>query len=57
MDIWGWVFSQRPSIVGGCRPTELAELLPASQWKIRHRSVVVPWGIASEVVIAASIKV
>jgi ubiquinone/menaquinone biosynthesis C-methylase UbiE len=57
MNIWGWVFSQRSSIVGGCRPTELAELLPASQWKIRHRSVVVPWGIASEVVIAAPIKV
>jgi ubiquinone/menaquinone biosynthesis C-methylase UbiE len=56
MDIWGWVFSKRPSIVGGCRPTKLTELLPTAQWQIRYRTVVVPWGIASEVIIAAPIK-
>jgi ubiquinone/menaquinone biosynthesis C-methylase UbiE len=56
MDIWKWIFSQKPSLVGGCRPTELTELLPATQWQIRHQSVVVSWGIASEVVIAAPIK-
>jgi len=57
MDIWGWVFSQKPSLVGGCRPTELTELLSADQWQIRHQSVVIAWGIASEVLIAAPIKV
>jgi len=57
MDIWRWIFSQNPSLVGGCRPTELTGLLPAAQWQIRHRSVVVAWGIASEVLIAAPIKV
>ena len=56
MDIWGWIFSRNPSLVGGCRPTELTELLPAAQWQIRHRTVVVAWGIASEVLIAAPIK-
>jgi len=56
MNIWGWIFSQKPSIVGGCRPTRLAELLPATHWQIRYRSVVVAWGIASEVVIASPIK-
>jgi hypothetical protein len=57
MNIWMWIFSQKPSIVGGCRPTELTDMLPADQWQIRHQSVVVPWGIASEVVIASPIKV
>jgi ubiquinone/menaquinone biosynthesis C-methylase UbiE len=57
MGTWQWVFSQKPSIVGGCRPAQLAELLPTAQWQIRFQTVVVAWGIASEVVIAAPIKV
>ena len=57
MDIWQWIFSRKPSVVGGCRPTKLTELLPDSHWQIRYRSVVVAWGIASEVVIAAPINV
>ena len=57
MSTWQWIFSQKPSIVGGCRPTQLTELLPAAQWQIRFQTVVVAWGIASEVVIAAPIKV
>jgi ubiquinone/menaquinone biosynthesis C-methylase UbiE len=56
MDIWGWIFSQKPALVGGCRPTELTNLLPATQWEIRHQSVVVPWGIASEVLVASPMK-
>ena len=57
MGTWQWIFSQKPSIVGGCRPTQLTELLPAIQWQIRFQSIVVAWGIASEVMIAAPIKV
>ena len=57
MRTWQWIFSQKPSIVGGCRPTHLKELLPAAQWQIRFQTVVVAWGIASGVVIAAPIKV
>ena len=57
MDTWQWIFTQRPSLVGGCRPTQLTELLPTAQWQIRYRTVVVAWGIASEVVVAAPIKV
>ena len=57
MGTWQWIFSQKPSIVGGCRPSQLTELLPAAQWQIRFQTVVVAWGIASEVVIAAPIKV
>ena len=57
MGSWQWIFSRRPSIVGGCRPTQLRELLPTAQWQIRYRTVVIAWGIASEVLIAAPIKV
>lgn len=56
MNTWQWIFSQKPSIVGGCRPTQLTKLLPADQWQIRFQTVEVAWGIASEVVIAAPIK-
>ena len=56
MGTWQWIFSQKPSIVGGCRPTQLMKYLPAAQWQIRFQTVVVAWGIASEVVIAAPIK-
>jgi ubiquinone/menaquinone biosynthesis C-methylase UbiE len=57
MNTWQWVFSQKPSIVGGCRPTQLTKLLPADQWQIRFQDVVIAWGIASEVVIAVPIEV
>ena len=57
MGTWQWIFSQKPSIVGGCRPMQLTNLLPAGQWQTRFQTVVVAWGIASEVVIAAPIKV
>jgi SAM-dependent methyltransferase len=57
MGIWQWIFSQRPSLVGGCRPTQLTELLPERQWQLRFQTTVVAWGIASEVVVAAPIQV
>jgi len=52
MGLWSFVFSLKPSWVGGCRPLELAELLGPDQWAVEHRRVVVAWGIASEVVVA-----
>ena len=57
MGTWQWIFSEKPSIVGGCRPMQLTKLLSTDQWQIRFQTVVVAWGIASEVVIAAPIKV
>jgi len=56
MDTWQWIFSQKPSIVGGCRPMKLTELLSDTLWQIRFQTVVVAWGIASEVLIAAPIS-
>jgi len=56
MDTWQWIFSQKPSLVGGCRPMELTKLLPADQWQLCYQAVVVAWGIASEVIVAAPVK-
>jgi len=53
MSAWEWLFARNPSWVGGCRPTRLERHLPASDWNIRFRTVVVSWGVASEVVVAA----
>jgi ubiquinone/menaquinone biosynthesis C-methylase UbiE len=50
---WQWLFSKNPAWVGGCRPTRLAEQLADSEWVIRFHAVIVAWGVASEVVVAA----
>ncbi len=53
----GWVWQRihrlRPSLVGGCRPLELADFLSAADWELRHRRVLAPFALASEVVVAA----
>lgn len=56
MNTWQWFFSKKPSLVGGCRPTQLLEHLRSSEWRIQYHTVVVAWGIASEVLIASPIK-
>lgn len=53
MGAWQWLFDRKPSWVGGCRPTQLKTQIPVSGWTIRFHEVVVAWGIASEVVVAA----
>lgn len=52
--LWERVHALRPALVGGCRPLSLRDFLPASDWEIRHRHVFAPFGLASEVVVAAS---
>lgn len=56
MRVWEWLFSRNPSIVGGCRPTQLMEHIPADKWQVQYRTVVVAWGIPSEIVVATPIK-
>ncbi len=50
--IWRAVAWARPQLVGGCRPIALRGYLDPEMWTIRHRAVVTPWSIASEIVIA-----
>jgi len=50
--LWQLCFALKPSLVGGCRPVELQPFLPAGDWEILQRSVVVGRGISSEVIVA-----
>ncbi len=50
---WSNLWSWEPSLLGGCRPIELAEFISHSDWRIVHLEVVSSFGLASEVVIAA----
>lgn len=51
---WAWdrVHRLRPSLVGGCRPIEIVPRLDPQAWRIRHRSIVTPFAIPSEIVVA-----
>jgi ubiquinone/menaquinone biosynthesis C-methylase UbiE len=49
---WGAVSRRWPSLLGGCRPIELSAQLGSGGWRLRHRDVVVRFGISSEVVVA-----
>jgi SAM-dependent methyltransferase len=50
--LWAMIHRIKPTLVGGCRPLELAALLPEDQWRLIHREVVISATIPSEVVIA-----
>jgi ubiquinone/menaquinone biosynthesis C-methylase UbiE len=50
--LWTSVHQLRPALVGGCRPVSVAAQLPERAWRVRHRSVVAPWAIASEALVA-----
>lgn len=56
MALWRTLFRLRPQWVGGCRPIQLVPFLEPSAWRIEHRSVVVAWGIPSEVVVARPVR-
>lgn len=56
MNSWQWLFSRKPSLLGGCRPTQLLEHLPSADWRVQYHNTVVAWGVASEVLIASPIK-
>jgi ubiquinone/menaquinone biosynthesis C-methylase UbiE len=53
--LWEQLHRLRPLLVGGCRPLELRAFLSPAEWKVRHREVVAPWAIASEIVVAERI--
>lgn len=46
------VHAVRPSLVGGCRPLELATVVQARAWRVRYRHRLAPYGIPSEVLVA-----
>ena len=50
--VWNAIALRWPSMVGGCRPIELTDLIAGSAWSLRHREVHVRYGVPSEVVVA-----
>jgi ubiquinone/menaquinone biosynthesis C-methylase UbiE len=54
---WTWERLHRfsPMLVGGCRPIKVRPRLENLRWKMRHRNVVTPFAIASEIVVAEKI--
>jgi SAM-dependent methyltransferase len=50
--VWERVHRLRPALVGGCRAVEVAPFLRERAFRLRERSVLAPYGIASEVVVA-----
>lgn len=54
--LWRSLHRLNPLIVGGCRPTHLIQYLAKEQWEIIHNSVILSFGVPSEVVIAKKRK-
>jgi len=54
--LWQRIHQLRPALVGGCRPIELGPYLSGGGWRVRQRSVVTPYAIASEVVVAERVS-
>jgi len=54
---WTWerLHQFSPMLMGGCRPIKIRPLLEDLRWKVRHRNVVTPFAIASEIVVADKI--
>ena len=50
--LWNALYRISPTAVGGCRPIKLAGYLPIGRWRILHDSVIVSYGVPSEVVVA-----
>lgn len=52
-DAWDSVAERWPSLLGGCRPIELAMLLETSAWHIKHQEVLTRWGFPSQLIVAS----
>lgn len=55
-DAWDSVSDRWPSLLGGCRPIELAMLLEPDAWQIDHQEVLTRWGVSSQLVVASRAK-
>ena len=51
--VWDAVASRWPSLVGGCRPIELRDLVGGAEWRLQHSEVVLSFGVPSQVLIAS----
>jgi ubiquinone/menaquinone biosynthesis C-methylase UbiE len=51
--VWSAVFRMNASLVGGCRPIQLAAFFPQPNWTIEYHQVITQFGVPSEVLIAS----
>lgn len=51
--IWVRLRALNPRIVGGCRPVNLHDFLPAEAWHIGHARVFTTLGVSTEVIVAS----
>jgi ubiquinone/menaquinone biosynthesis C-methylase UbiE len=49
---WGAIAGRWPSLVGGCRPIELRDIIDGPEWQIDRAGAMVRFGVPSEVVVA-----
>jgi len=49
---WNGLWRLVPSVVGGCRPIGLRDLLDPGRWRVQEDLVVEAWSVPSEVLIA-----
>ena len=50
--IWRAIHAIRPTLVGGCRPISLLELVTGPMWNIRYHDKFSNYGVPSEVLVA-----
>ena len=55
--IWTAIHAIRPSLVGGCRPIRLRELVTEDGWKIRYNDRLSGYGVPSEILVAEKLAI
>jgi ubiquinone/menaquinone biosynthesis C-methylase UbiE len=53
--IWTTIHAIRPTLVGGCRPISLSELVTEPRWRIRCADKFSGYGVPSEVLVAEKV--
>ena len=54
--IWTATHAIRPTLVGGCRPIRLRELVTEQEWRIRFDERISCYGVPSEILVAEKCK-
>jgi ubiquinone/menaquinone biosynthesis C-methylase UbiE len=55
--IWRTIHAIRPTLVGGCRPISLSELVTGPVWRVRYHDKFSNYGVPSEVLVAEKVAV
>ena len=53
--VWNRTWQLSPTLVGGCRPVDLAPLL-TDRWRVNHFATLTTWAVTSQVLIATPVS-